>query len=296
MMRFTGWTGLAVALATLSTAAVAHADGTPEERIREARELTRRSSGDLEAQLSLVIVLVEERRAEDALSELDVLDALAPRDERSAYWRARALLALSRPQEAEEALRDAESPGALELRGQLREERGERERALEDYGAARAMRPTLDLDLAAARLLERLGRIDEAVAVLDEGVRRSSSSVLRERTAQLARRSGRYPLALRHVDALIAVAPSARWRVLRAGILVDAGRGAEAEAELDRAARDADERVERRPSALTLSERARVCIARGDSDGARRDLEQAIRLAPAWPTARRLLAQVEAGR
>lgn len=281
-------------LSVLAYAGTAVADPPLAQRVEAAR--ARVQPGDRESLLHLVIELVESGLAPEALAQLDVLEAVAPGEPRAAYWRARALVSLGRREEAEDVLRDALAPRALELRGELREERGALALALEDYLAAAAQAPSIELDLRAARLHERLGRPDEALAILEAGARRSGAAVLRSEAVALARVAGDPGRALAHVDALLAAAPSARVRVLRATILRDLGREVEARAELAQARAQADAMVAARGTALALTERAWVRIAQGDREGARRDLEQAMRLAPAWLAPRQLLATVEAGR
>ncbi|MCB9594744.1 MAG: tetratricopeptide repeat protein [Sandaracinaceae bacterium] len=295
MTRRVGWiVGILVLSAGLGT--TAQADRTGAERVLRARERADARPGDPEARLGLVVELVESGQPGEALAELDLLDALAPTDPRAPYWRARALVATGRPDAAEDALRDALDGPSLTLRGELREERGARALALEDYLAASAVAPAIELDVRAAHLLERLSRLDEAARILDAGARRTGSAVLRVEAAELARRMGRYDVALAHLDALAAARPSVRWELLRASILRDAGREAEAVATLARARAGADRAVERRGSALAYSERAQVRLASGDRAGARLDLERAARLAPAWVVPRQLLSSLGAGR
>ncbi|MEZ4337062.1 MAG: tetratricopeptide repeat protein [Sandaracinaceae bacterium] len=275
---------------------VAHADPPRAQRVDRARARVAERPGDLESQLALAVELIRAGRPDAALAELEVLEALAPAHGGAAYWRARALSDAGRPAEAEDALAHALDARELALRGELREERGARELALEDYQAALSQEPTIEVERRAAQLRARLGRTAEAADVLELAVRRTGSAVLRAEAAELARRAGRSDAALAHVDALLAAGDAVRWRVLRAAILHEAGREAEAREALERAAALADARVERRVTAMALTERARVREARGDLPGARADLAQASRLAPSWVVPRRLLAAMGGAR
>ncbi len=290
------WWGLALVGGLLASGGVAHADPPGAERVARARARVIEQPADVEARLALVVELIRSDRSADALAELELLEALAPGRAGTRYWHARALVAARRPAEAEDALRDALEPRELALRGELRETRGDRARALEDYLTVVALAPTIEVERRAASLLERAGRADEASELLEAAVRRTGSAVLRSEAAELARRAGRYDVALAHADALLAAAPSVRWHVLRAAILYEAGREADARRALDRAASLADALVARRGTALALTERARVREARGDLEGARVDLAQAARLAPAWDVPRRLLAALGGAR
>ncbi len=281
----------------------AAADLPSADRIAAARaELASRPADPL-PHLRLLRLLVEGAAPAEALAEADSFCALHPEDTRVEEWRARALVALSRPDEAEAALdrRVAHEPldaGALGLRAGLRAERGDYEGAALDWDAALARGPWVDAYLGRAHALARIGEVELARVGLAEGLRRTGgAAVLREEAVALARRTGAYDEALALIDTLLARhAAASRWRVLRAAVLHDAGREAEAHRELTRALADAEAQVRRRRTPLALLERGRALLALGRRDEARADLRQAALRAPALTDARRLLAAAEADR
>lgn len=175
---------------------------------------------------------------------------------------------------------DPESPEAHHALGSFYEEQGRTGDALEHYVAA------LDLGIAnsalglhTGRLLRETGRAREAVAVLERAASSApdSSLIATELAAALAAAGDRDRAIDAHGRA-IELEGDARSRALllfhRAGLLADARRSAEAEADLSHAVTLAPDLAEAHLNLGTL------CARRGDLAAAASHLERAAELAP----------------
>ena len=291
-----------VLLAVVWGSSPARADAPTERRVAALRERLDRAPADTATRLDLADLLERAGRADEALAELDFVDALAPNDPGAAAVRARALVGVGRTGEALEVLdrlleRTEGLPAAHALRAELLEELGQLPDALAERDALVALAPSVQARLDHGRLLERLGRLDEAVASYERGVlAHAGASPLRMAAIDAHRRLGHPERALAHTDALIAAARVApRWRVLRAELLDAMGRSTEARAERERALADAERMLERRRSPLALLERGRAFLALGHTEDAARDLRQSLLRAPDQREARVLLARIPGG-
>ena len=252
------------------------------------------SPTDLPSRLRLARVELEAGRPGEALAELAVLDAMAPGHTEDAVVRAQALLANDQAEAAllllEERLTLEGPIEGLRLRARLLDAQDREEEALRDLEAIVLRGPSLDDELRRGRLLERLGRLREAALAYREGRgRHRDAAILRLAEIRTERAQGHPDRALALLEPLLgarAVAP--RLRVLRGELLREAGQTQAAEEALERALRDAERMLARRPSAMALMERGRARLALGRA-GALGDLEQALGRAPGLHEARRLL-------
>jgi tetratricopeptide (TPR) repeat protein len=174
---------------------------------------------------------------ESALKDLAIAAKLKPDSPGLALARARVFSDLGRTQEALESIEtvltgERNHPEALLLRARCLGRLNRAGEAVVDYNAALRLipKPAPDLFLERARTQASLGRFDDAVSGLDEGLTRLGDLV----TLQLAgieyeRIQAKFDAALVRVDKLIAGSPvKETWLVLRAEVLESAGRLAEA--------------------------------------------------------------------
>jgi tetratricopeptide (TPR) repeat protein len=291
----------ALLLVPIGAARSARADAPTERRVAALRARLDRLPADTTTRLDLADLLERAGRTDEALAELDFVDALAPDDPVAAATRARALVRAGRTGEALEVLdrlleRSEGLPAAHALRAELLEELGRLADALAEREAVLESAPTVQARLDHGRLLERLGRIGDAAASYERGVAaHDGASPLRMAAIDAHRRLGHPERALVHADALIAAAQVApRWRVLKADLLDAMHRSVEARAERERALADAERMLARRRSPLALLERGRALLALGRTEEAARDLRQSLLRAPDQPEARVLLARAGA--
>jgi tetratricopeptide (TPR) repeat protein len=125
--------------------------------------------------------------------------------------------------------------GLLFERGQAWLAIGDAAAAARDFGEAiaKSPRPTPEQVIARRDALVSIGKKDEAIRALDEGMARIGHVVSLELPAiDLEVELGRYDSALARLDRLSAgVRPNPLWQAQRADILEQAGRKAEARAE-----------------------------------------------------------------
>jgi len=223
----------------------------------------------------------------DALSDLDELEALTPGAPEIYAGRAEVFFATEQPRDAIANL-DAhiELTGgtlrSLWLRGQLHEQALRVGDALADYDAALERGNLVDIYLARARLLVRQGDPIRACEGLAQGIDRMAGSVLlRTELLDVCAMVGNTHCALEQVDAILSQARvQTRWLLRRADLFQSEGRRDEASRDRREALRQADRLVERRGSALSYLDRARVHLALNETELARADLDTALRLLP----------------
>lgn len=180
--------------------------------------------------LSLARAYTDERRQQDALAAISRARACGAEPAVVAAHEALVLAKLDSPVAALQALDEAlqESPQHLGLRAERAKvlcALGMYEAALEDlaFVAARAPRPDPDLVLRHAEAWQRLGRLDEALVVLDEAIAAAGPApalVLRAVDIELS--LGSTLSALGRLEGLPDREP---WRSQRAKILWMAGLG-----------------------------------------------------------------------
>nr|MDQ3034144.1 hypothetical protein [Myxococcota bacterium] len=211
-------------LAATLVPAGASADRPLTEDLEEVGERIRLAPGEISLLIERSDLFLQEARPEDALVDLHVAAALAPDDPRIGAQRAVVLHAMSRHDEAlaeiDAALARVHAPSFpdLALRARILSALGRPEDAIDEYGAALALRDDVELYLERGRLLERLGRADEAAHGYDEGMRALGGAViLRVAAIELDLRTAHADRALARIDEVLARAPArARWLLLRA--------------------------------------------------------------------------------
>jgi tetratricopeptide (TPR) repeat protein len=172
-----------------------------------------------------------------ALTDLAAAAKQKPDSPGLALARARVCSDLGRTQEALESIEtvltaERNHPEALLLRARCLSRLNRAGEAVVDYNAAlrQIPKPAPDLFLERARTQAALGRFDDAVSGLDEGLTRLGDLV----TLQLAgieyeRAQAKFDAALVRVDKVIAGSPvKETWLVLRGEVLEQAGRLTEA--------------------------------------------------------------------
>ena len=101
-------------------------------------------------------------------------------------------------------------------------------------------------------------------------------------------------MALKIIDsALTRASVKTEWHLRRADVLAASGQPEKARAELERALVEANRILVKRPTGMHLFSRARVYLAMGRLDAAKRDLRVAVRKAPRFAEANELLRKLE---
>lgn len=258
------------------------------DRLEEAIDSLTRSL-ELDAGNSFTIGLRIEARQRlgrfgDALSDIDLLLRDEPRHAHAHFQRARILAHLDRPEEAIAALDTALSsdPGNFTValaRGDLLARHGRPEEATAAYEAALDMleaqfAPGRDAPIERARLLARMNRMEEALAVTDDYLRRYAGAVrmLAARCWIRAEANLALQQALRDCDEALEAEPDHEEASAARGLVhLRLRRWAEA-------IRDFDTAAANRPNAApAYYGRALARSGSGDEEGAARDFATARR-------------------
>lgn len=282
----------------LTTSALAH-PGLHHDIERVSRELVAEPDRvDLLLRRAILFRLNDEPAK--SLVDLDRARVLEPENITVVLQRGLALSALKRDGEAEVELGryicvGGGRPEALAERARIRERTNRPALAIEDYGAALALRSDVAWYLARGRLQELLGQLDEAATGYREALAQVGGAVVvRDALIRVEIARGRYADALAELDTLLAQAPNkTKWLLRRAKVRQASGAAAGVAQDFAEALREADHAVTRRKTALSLCSRAEVLIALGRLAEARRDLLEANRLVPAFADARTLLAELD---
>lgn len=239
---------VALGVSALLVALLSAATWARNETWRDTRALWRdtaaKSPGDWLARMQLGSVLAREGRLDAALEEIDRAIALAPEAHRPRDLKGAVLLALGRPQDALasqlEAIRLAPGdPSPRMNAARVLVSLGRLDEAAEQLEAALAISADEDAVYQLARVRERQGRIEEALA-LQERVLRIDP---RHRAAMadaggLLARLGRHQEAVERLSAALESPGDARedaeWLRVLASSLWALGRPAEAIAALER--------------------------------------------------------------
>ena len=152
--------------------------------------------------------------------------------------------------------------------------------ALADDRRALELSPQPDLYLAAGRILEARGALDDAAALYEEAmISLQGAVVIRERLIAVERRRGRPAHALALVEQLLPTLPrKGDWGLLRADLLDELGRPRAARVQRQHTLEELDQTLKVRVNAQVLQTRARCLVALGRSQEARRDVDDANRL------------------
>jgi tetratricopeptide (TPR) repeat protein len=229
-------------LAALPSIAAAHA--SVDELEREAAALTERRPADPDAHLQRARTLRLAGRWDAALAELETAAAWGADPDEVGATRGLVLLDAGRPRDALDELdrvlaRRPDAHALLFERGRALLALGDRERAARELGRAIAgmAAPRPEHVMARRDVLVSLGRRAEAIAALDEGMRRVGRvASLQLAAIDLEVEIGRHDDALGRLDELLAKeGPNPAWMARRGEILARAGKGAEARADYQRA-------------------------------------------------------------
>ena len=277
---------------------LAGADPTGTETLSVLDARIAEAPHDVRLLLARAELYVRANRAYEALADLRLAESLGTAGPALHAHRAAALHQLGRDAQAEAELDAflASTDGtqwAHDLRGRIREADGRFAGALEDYEAALRIGPRIHLFLARGRVLERLGRLDEAAYGYRDGLSlRSGAVVLREALVRVERARGEWDEALQEVDRLLAASGrQVRWLLLRADVLDAAGRSAAARAARTAALADAERSLAKRPSARNQAAVGLALVALGRHPEAISVLTQALARSPSMEDARDGLAQ-----
>ncbi|HJK99840.1 MAG TPA: hypothetical protein RMH85_23020 [Polyangiaceae bacterium LLY-WYZ-15_(1-7)] len=297
--------GLVPALMSGLLPALASADDAVAEELAELTVRLNEAPADVTLRLDRAAAWRRAGRYEEALDDLRVAAALAPRSPRHRLETARVRVELGELEaaraELDGLLGDAPPRGlrwaAWALRASVQLALGDARGALDDYRAASAIRLTVDLALGEGRALRRLGALDEAARRYREALPAlGGARLVRLALVETLRDAGRPAEALAALEEAPPRGLKARWQLRRAQLLDDLGRPAEARAAREAALAEAHRRAVLRPSAGALLERARARLALGEREAARADALRARALAPTWRPVGAFLARLEARR
>ena len=287
---------VAVIIGASSLALRAVAD---EEYIARLTEALRKEPNRVDLRKLRAILLRQEARPAEALSDLNRALQVDPSDREARLQRGLTLSELRRDAEAESELDTflKQETGfgrvfALAERGRIRARTGRPALAVADLTAAINLRPVAELYLVRGQVLEATGQLGAAATGYQNGISRLgrgdslTTALFRVQLAQ-----GQFQSALALVDQEIARLPVKTLWLLRRGELHAAmGEEAQTKLDLDEALIEANKVLEKKITPIHLLSRARVLIAMARFKEARLDLEDCVGLAPRFPGCRQLLA------
>ena len=240
-----------VGVALVASRGVASAHAGVEELERETRALVDRRPDDPQAYLQRARVLQLARQWDAALGALDAAAARGAEADEVAATRGAILLDAGRPLAALRELdrlltRRPDASGILFERGRAYLALGDTDTAIADFERAIDLMPAPRPEqiIVQRDALLSLGRRAEAVAALDQGMRRIGRvAALQLAAIDLEVELGRSDAALRRLDELLARRnPNPAWIARRGEILARAGRQQEARVEYARALSLIDDR------------------------------------------------------
>lgn len=282
----------------LAVSTVAFADPDREDELAVLNARIAQSPANVDLLLQRAELRLLEVELDEAAADLRLVEALAPSEPRILLLRAEIDFQRGALAEAEVSLeayvgRTGGSYRAWFLLGAVHERRDRLDAALHSYDQALAFGDDVDLYLARGRVLEATGRLDDAGRNYETGIQATGGAVvLRMELADVARRRGDVDEALAQLDPILRRARvRTRWLLLRAEILEEAGRTAEARRAREEALSDAERLLARRHSPAALAARGQALLALGRATEAERDLTQALRRAPRMTDARTALAE-----
>ena len=253
------------------------ADGTYHEKLLVLDERLKSDSSDAQAWFQRGSLCLLNGGWQVALADLERADRLAPGKFPTDWLRGQALAAGGHFAMARTVLDDfitahPDHAGALASRARVLSSLGRMEDSVADYRAALARSPLAEPDfiLEVADALTKLGLKNEALGVIDAGIKRlGQTPALAVKAVEMEIAAAQFDAALRRVDvARSTAARSEPWMVKRASILAQAGRLAESRAAWREiiahlAALPDHERTSH--SMSIMAEQARVALASLDS-------------------------------
>ncbi|MCA9616566.1 MAG: hypothetical protein KC586_27600 [Myxococcales bacterium] len=271
-------------LVALGLSAPARANDPIDEDLAEVSAAIEARPTDARLRRVRVSLWLDAERANEAVLDLDVLDALTGDPSATRLLRAEAE-ALRGRDEAALALLDAHlahasDPAAYDLRAAVFARLGEHERAAQDWAAAFYAAPTVVRAMGRIDALRSLHRDAEVIRACREALATIGESVMvRWELVESLERVGAPDEALRALDAAPRLAPVRRG-LHRARLLVLLGRSAEATLQLAQTHALAFARARRRPSLGAWREAALVAHALGRADDASEAERHVAVLAP----------------
>jgi tetratricopeptide (TPR) repeat protein len=235
-----------------------------------------------------------------ALRDLDLARKLDAKENRVAAERGMTLSAMGRYAEAERELSRFVANGGgtapvFAERAKAREQLGNKAGAVADYTQAIALKPDVELYMARGALEESQGDLASAAKGYREGASRLGDAVnfdlalIRVETSRK-----RYDAAIALIDSqLQKSAVKTDWYLRRADVLDAAHRQIEARADRERALSEADRALQQNVNGIRLFSRAKVQLALGRVDDAKRDLTQVLEKSPGFAEARQMLATLD---
>jgi tetratricopeptide (TPR) repeat protein len=270
-------------------------EGGAHRAVAEARRATELAPRALEVRLLAARLEDDGSRRREAI---DAALALAPSEPRALLLLAREELALGRPHETIRILDRAISAApdhvaAHVLRIDARERVGQDARAAREAAELAARFPTVpDAVSAAARAARRLGRIEEATALLRKLLAlRFDDAAARASLAQLLLDRGDLDGAVALLRETLRLDPADPFGWTRLGdVLAANGRAEDADAAWAEAIRLAPEEAD------TYERRGRARLAAGRTGEAGEDLQHALELRPQNPQLKELVRALEPAR
>lgn len=292
------WYALMAACVLLTLRGTALAHPGPHHEIELVTAKLKSSPDDVRLLVQRGFLYRLEDNLDASLRDLDRALALAPNDASAGMQRGLTLSAMGRDKDAEKQLTrvavSTESSVVYSERGKIRARHGRREEAIADFDKALALDPDVDLYLERARLLESIGRLDDASSGLYDALKELGPAVvLIDAAIDIEIKRQRFDSALKLIDEQIARLPvRTEWYLRRARVLEISGRAADAAADRKKALADAERMVRLKPVGTSFCARAKVFIALGRLEDARSDLNRALTKSPRYRDAQQLLASI----
>ncbi|MBR58423.1 MAG: hypothetical protein CMH54_10430 [Myxococcales bacterium] len=247
-------------------------------------------------------------RWQDALVDINRLEKQYPNDTTIRGLRAQILVELGQLSRAEDALipllnrkaaniptRDRADAHALMAR--ILDASNRTAKAPQHLETALNLAPTMERVTTLARLYDRQGLYKQARDTWRKGLRIfPETTVFRLGLVAAERSLGRYSHAIRALNPVLAHARvQSRWLRLRAELYEQNGQPTEAANDRKAALKQANQRVRKRRTPLSLLERARAHQALGNTNHALGDVNTALTLQPGLRQAHELRQELELG-
>jgi tetratricopeptide (TPR) repeat protein len=285
-----------VLVALAATAAVAH-PGLHHD-IAAASAAIEKEPGRADLYVDRAFLLRLDEELDAALADLDRARDLDATNLRVAAERGMTLSAFGRDKDAEVELTRFVSHGGtaptFAERAKVRERLGRKREAVADLASAIALRPDIELYVARGELQESLGDLAGAAEGYRDGrVKLGEAVALDLALIRVETGRKRYASALELIEEQLVRAPvKTDWYLRRAEVRAAAGRTKEAQADRETALREADAAIQRTGSGMNLYSRAKVQVALGHIEGAKKDLQLVLEKSPRFVEAREMLAEL----
>ncbi len=304
------WIGIFVVWGTITYGLAPAAFGHPalHNTLSELDHHLETSPDHRDSRLRRVHIYRKLGRFQEALGDIDQLANQYSNDATIRLIRAQVLVELGQLNRAEDALTSLLEPttgnisastraDAHSLMGQILDATDRSTSAPQHLETAMALAPTMERITTLARLYGKQGRRTQARDIWQKGLRVfPDATVLRLGLVTAERTLGRYSQAIKVLEPVLTHARvQSRWLRLRADIYEQNGQITEAGKDRKAAFQQADQRVQKRRTPLSLLERARAHQALGHTVNALRDVNTALALQPALIQAKELRQELETG-